>query len=361
MEPVLRHGRSIWDQALLPADEFLARAVAVRSLAHDVGAESLLLVGDPHEPANLSYLTNFPPTTKWAMLVLGPGEEAAMIAGLGGGRDHAYIRSVSTVHDLYYFTDPGAGISELLESWGVTSGPVAVAGLATRLPLSDYAKITGALASVDLVDIGDAYDRLRRHKRPREIAVMKKGHGVLAAACAKGRVVYARSGDAGHAICAVETEARRMGCHDVRSFVSDGHGSLGPYRGGSLRRPTPTSFVFAGEYLGYWSQISFTVPWGSITKGADPRPALARAIANLGLTAVPDGSSLLAGPSNESEPGRVAVKSIGLSLEESWSEPILGDVVVVTAWSDSDGCAVLASEEVVLGNRGPTPLEEVEP
>jgi Xaa-Pro aminopeptidase len=275
MRPVLRHGRSVWDQSELPLDEFQARAERLDALLRQKAARAAVIVGGGDQYANLAYLTNFVPGHRWATLVHCPGEEPMMLYGLGGGRDLPYVRSVCRVADVRYAPSLGEAIAGFLDDRGVRAGTVATAGLDTCWPVAIHRGAVDALRRYRLVPIDGELADLRRVKRPRELRLIRRAQRVVERARMAAVDAFTRGQSNAACAAAAERAARLAGAHDVRTLANVANaGELRPYAGADDRRHAHLVCYLAVEIAGYWADGGFTYPSRIAPAAGDLRAAL---------------------------------------------------------------------------------------
>ena len=168
MEPVLKRGYSSWDRAVLPEDEFALRADGVRAALERARLNALVVVnysllGVMVDYADIAYLAGL--QSGGALLVPRSGE--AVFVSFGGGRELAFMRSLTPLTLV-----PGSGkafevLRAELEARGVPKGRIAaagVAGLAASVagrvrdalggysPVETFRRLDGEVAGCDLVN-----------------------------------------------------------------------------------------------------------------------------------------------------------------------------------------------------------------
>lgn len=369
MHAVLTRGRCAWDQRLLPIDEYVDRLRHLERATLQKRARAVVVVGSAREPAGLTYLANYMPPSAPAVLVAVPGAEPTLFAGLGGGRDHPFIRSICWVNDLRYHPRLGQGVAEVLAERGVDGGSLLTVGARRAMATGSYRAFAEDLEAYELLQADEEFNRLRRRKRPRELRVMREAAGILAAA-KLAAVRAARSGkDPFGAVAEADRVARLGGCHDFRALICGADGSLQPYQGGqgSLAEADSSRALvayLAAEYLGYWADTSVTQPWTGVDRSIDPRPTLEAVCGAIrpGISRAPADGRDLANLLSE-HAGEVTVNGIGLELDESplvtpdMAEEIApGDVLSVHVRTANGAGTAWASRELVVTDDGCSPL-----
>ncbi len=281
MRPAIEHGRMTWDRRILPADEFDERRLAVDQLTAAAGLRALIGFDDAPTPGLVSYLTNY--RGGLASVIAVPSVPATMLAGLGGGRDHPFIKSVSCVSDVRWFPALGDGVRTVLAEHGVDGGPIGLAGVAESLTEKASDQLLRSLDGFDVRHLDGEVASIRRRKSPRELVVLRRctsiadqAGSVVTSALHDGRSLH-------DSLVAGERSARMQGCHDVRILASARYGELAPWPSAGPRQSTwPDGWVtvyLAVEYLGYWGETGFTVTrpdMAAVRPVPDAQPVLDR-------------------------------------------------------------------------------------
>lgn len=360
-EPVLRRGRSTFDSALLPVDEFQQRlAIALRHVG-ELGADALVVIADAHDPSPLTYLTNFIPTTTPALLFASPKVPPVILAGKGGARDNEYVQSVTWIDEVRYYPTVGEGVLALIEEAGGTATALATVGFDDACRVDIGRNLYTSLATFKLFPWDDQYEGIRRTKRPREVALLAKSYAIARAA--RDAAVQGFLGGASQrdALIAAEHLGRVAGCHDVRSLIVDPRGypsslsEVGSYATKSL------SAAIAVEYLGYWGFSAFSTTRDPASKDA----GIVMDWEELSSAGV-DSLGEFDGPVEflESDAGRL-VSGIGYSLSEGREigreyGPLEGEIVNIVAWRRRGAELRLDSREYRVMQSALMPLEDAE-
>jgi Xaa-Pro aminopeptidase len=147
-------------------EELAARRKRAGEVAKSAGCEALLVFGADRHGQTFRYLTSFEPMLgdMWLLLADPPQcfltfqwqiEEARRMSGIERWEGQF---------------DPVPLVVQAVRETGV--GCVGLAGLA-RLPVTAYHALERGLPQVELVDLGDAVDRLRRRKSPLEADALR--------------------------------------------------------------------------------------------------------------------------------------------------------------------------------------------
>ncbi len=271
MEPVLKRGYSSWDRDVLPEDEFALRVDALRAALRAAGLDALIvlnysLLGVMVDYADIAYVSGL--QSGGALLVTREGDP--VFVSFGGGRELAFMRSLTWLAIV-----PGAGkafdvLREQLHARGMTSGPVGIVG-AADLADSVAERIAQALGAYELRPFDASLRALRAVKRPREVLAARIALGLVEDAVAAGAAAFAAGGSNRDAMLEAERVARARKARDVRVLANMGGPDLRPWEGRLAGRHAPLRLWVAAQYQGYWAEAATTAP-------AAPNAAADRAV-----------------------------------------------------------------------------------
>ena len=368
MEPVMKHGRSTWDRAVLPPDEFEERRLAVDRAAEAMGVAAIVGFEDSSHPGLIGYLSNYLTAGALATLIYVPGGDATLLAGLGGGRDHPFIKGMSVVQDVRWFPQLGVGIAEVLEERGVSEGRIAVAGSGECFNKARADGVFAAFERYGVVTFDDALDTLRRNKRERELSVMRTTRAILVEARSALLASLQETGDVHDALVAAELVTKLRGCRDFRALVLAQNGSLRPRpdggAGGASWSNDPFTAYLAAEYLGYWADLGVSGPAQSETASLC---AQALDVAQASLRAGSTGASLASALSDQlgAAVDRVTLEATGMGLslvevpnlsDDASAFAREGDLICLRAWARDGRVLTVATRQVLVEEQGSTPL-----
>jgi Xaa-Pro aminopeptidase len=361
MDPVIRVGRAAWDQRLLPRDEFAARLDAAVAVARKAGTEALVVFANAARAECLTYLTNFAPTARWAALLVVPGREPALLAGLGGRREERYQRTVSCVNELVHAPLSGQTIMRALADRGVATGRLAVAGL-DFLPARPATDIAASLRDFELVTIDAELAQLWQRTSHRELALLAAAAAILQEAKQQAVRAFSATRSPSVAAAAADRVGRLRGCRDVRILIGGQHGAFRPYEGVTDEKPADLLVAYvAVDWLGYWAELAFTYPQSVLSGDADLRAALSRVAEAAWPGARP--AELRGGFTT----GELHVRGLGLSITElpddetRWTELRAGDAISLLAVGRYEGRMTLASSLIAVGESGSCSLQSWRP
>lgn len=368
MEPVMKHGRTSWDRALMPLDEFEERRLEVEQAAEE--ASAVVGFANSSHPGLVGYLSNYLTAGALATLICVPGKDPTLVAGLGGGRDHPFIKGTTPVQDVRWFPRLGTGIASVLAEQGVAGGRVAVTGIDECFSRTRADDVLAALADYEVVSFETAFEGLRRKKRERELLAMRAGREILGEAGSVFSASMRATGDVHGALVAAERAAKLLGCRDFRALALAGDGSLRPWaEGGAGPRSWSVdhfAVYLAAEYLGYWSDLGVSGPDRSALSTLCAR---ALDVAHGALRAGSSKAMLRTALHDQlgAASDHVSLEATGIGMELT-EAPLLseddaavaleGDLVCLRVGVREGRALAVATRQVLVGTERCTPLEE---
>lgn len=273
MHPTLLVGPYDWQPEQLPKSEFRERIEALwRKIAT---CSAVVVYGDSRNHAELAYLSNFAPKLGPAlMLIPREGEPVLLVSGAPNMLPAA--RQLTWVENLQPLRDAGKAIIQ----WTSESGVLGRTSSAPRLGLiagenmrsAFYRSLSEAFSAGNpLVDETSAVRTLVRHKRPRELAVIREACSILTAATDALREAKRSGAGVTTAVLEAERVANQSGAQDVRTLFSlDGGRTLRPFEEPVDDRVDPLQTYMAVRRAGYWVEAF-------VTLAASQHPALRKA------------------------------------------------------------------------------------
>ncbi|MGE5304479.1 MAG: M24 family metallopeptidase [Alphaproteobacteria bacterium] len=275
MHSTLLIGPYDWEAERLPQDEFRERIEDLRAQIAGEGLAATVIYGDSRNHAELGYLSNFVPKLGPAfMFIPREGEPRLLVSGapnmLPAARRLTWIEKVEPLRD--------AGKTVL--QWINESAPAGESAARRRVALIGGDAMRAALYRPFIeafgpdsgpVDVTWLLRALMRHKRSRELALMREACAVLAAA----KNALAEAARFGVSVTAVILEAERAAYHsgaqDVRTLFSvDGGKTLRPFEAPVDMAVDPLQAYIALRYAGYWVE-------GFVFVARSPHPAWTQA------------------------------------------------------------------------------------
>lgn len=262
MRTAIQHGLSIWDRGHLPADEFEDRLRALDVIREAHNCVAILGLDDAASPGLAAYATNYRGGP--AMLVCARDGASILFAGFGGGRDLPYIKTICCADDVRSYHTAISSIAATLQGIGCAEGRIGVIGAREVLPLPQLSKLNLELSHYEMIDLDQRFEDLRRNKRPREISAIRSGAAILQRARAVFEDRLVRGSSLHHSLVEAERAILVDGARDVRILVAAPDGSLRPWpplvaHGADTWADGWATVYFAAEYLGYWSDLGFSV------------------------------------------------------------------------------------------------------
>lgn len=272
LAPVLVHGRAVWDLAYLPVDEFEERLRAFRAVLADSGVEAAVIAASSGRYANISYFTGYRATIRHGVLLVHRRFPAVLFAGLGGSRGFDHIRAISWIEDVRHYADQGEGARTVLAEWGLTEGPIGVAGFDGDVPVGVADEITAGLEGFELRRLDGELFALRRRKDARQISLLARSAGIAARARQAAVAEFIRSASPYKAAISAELTARVEGVCEFRVLANlSEDGALRPLGASEGSLAQHLTMHIGLETSGYWAETTFGFP-----QREDDSAALAR-------------------------------------------------------------------------------------
>ena len=227
--------------------EFEDRLTRVQHLMEESSLDGLLLTTEPDVRYFSGFLTRFweSPTRPWFLFVPDKGKPIAVIPEIG-----APLMEATWVDDIRTWSSPNPddeGISLLVEllhsrsTIGLPMGPETT----LRMPLADYEKLRGKLASTEFVDATDLIARTRMIKSEAEIDKIRHICGIASDAFDRVPDLVGAGMPLIEVFRAFKIELLELGADDVPYLV--GASSPGGY--GDVISPPGDSPVENGDLL----------------------------------------------------------------------------------------------------------------
>ena len=257
MHNVVKRGRTAWDRALLPEDEYGERVRLVREAMAREGIDALVGVGHTASYGSLTYLTGNVPPLGWMAVVLGRESGPCLVTG-GGSRDLPFLSTQTWISDIRpsasLFTGPAEVVAHAVGEMVGFGGTIALAGARENLGVEAYRELLAALPGRALAD-GDALlAALRAVKRPRERVAARRALEIARAAVDAALDAWEAGAPNAIALLVAEREARLRGARDARVLGTLTGPWLEPVEDVSEERLSHLALTCAVECVGYWGQ-----------------------------------------------------------------------------------------------------------
>jgi Xaa-Pro aminopeptidase len=267
MHPSIMLGSYVWAQDRLPQDEFGLRLDGLRAVMDRHGWAAVLVYGDAREHAALAYFSNFIPRMRWGMALLPCTGDARLLCSMST-RDLPAMRTMTWIADVMSGWEWDKAFGPWFERCkGEKTVELGTVGFDLMAPaLHDSARRSlGERFTLQRAD--DILAAASRHKRPRELTMMRASCKVLEAAARTFAESWRNKPVPENAALDVERVARSLAAQDVRTLVSlDGGRTLVPYQGRFEEKAVPLVGYIAVKVAGYWADLFVTVP----ERGATP-------------------------------------------------------------------------------------------
>ncbi len=271
--PILRHGLTLWDKALLPESEVANRLQRVRAMMASRGLDALIVYSDMARGGDVAYLTNFQSfDARMPGLVLVTPEHLDAIFKVTS-RDLTYISKYVwvTPHSVDFLSGSLADkLADIAAERGLKRAGVKV-GFAggTFAPAALRQGVADLFADGELLPADAIFAHLRRDKSTAERVLLRlaaaKGESVMAELASRLTPGMSEAQLAARA----DYLARKVGAQDVDVLLhvaSAGNGAWPrghfPFRPAGERALPATGSVglyVALQYHGYWVELSQSV------------------------------------------------------------------------------------------------------
>ena len=327
--PILRHGLTLWDKALLPEAEVASRLRRVRAMMASRGLDALVVYSDMARGGDVAFLTNFHSfDARMPGLVLVTPEHLDAIFKVTG-RDLTYIAKYVwvTPQSVDFLSGSLADkLADIAAERGLKRAGIRV-GFAGGgfAPATLRQGVADLFAEGEVLSIDAMFAHLRRDKSTAERVLLRlaaaKGESVMAELAS--RLVPGMS--EAQLVARVDYLARKAGAQDVDVLLHVASASNGtwphghfPFRPAGERALPGTGAVglyVALQYHGYWIELSQSV-FLNAPRSADVEThqlALA-AFDELGSRTLRPGAIASASPASEGT--AIWVHGIGLDRSE---------------------------------------------
>jgi Xaa-Pro aminopeptidase len=368
MTNVLKKGRTVWDSALLPIDEYVERTRVLREAMARDGLDVLVSLGHATRPGNFAYLSGYVPPLGWMGTVLGTeqdAEQGPMLVSGGGPRETPFVKTQTWIEDLRtsrsLFMGPAEVVAAAVGEIAEAGARVGVAGAHDALNIATRDELTEVLSAYATVEADELMASIRALKRPREIIALRQATQIARGAVEAGVERFAAGDSAAEAGLATERAARIAGCRDVRVLCDLGNGELAPVEELSPERGERFTIYCAVEHLSYWGQA---------TLSSAPSPLASAAIEAMLVAAVAGtDSGAVASAAISAMPERAAGVALsyglggGIGLDPSERPEITaaggttlapGMVLGLQVIAPEDGGLGSAAETILVTEDGPT-------
>jgi Xaa-Pro aminopeptidase len=277
LHTVLNRGRSTWDRALVPAEEFRGRLQAVREIMREERLDLLLVYGDSASFGHLAYLTHFIPKNRGALAAIPLAGEPALVVQ-EPSRNNPFSKTLTWVEEVHSVGELASGVETALRARGLAPKRLGLAGVEEQLPIREWEKISAVLGSAELRNVTASLARLRWQKSAAEERALRRAAALLSASLEALRGAI-RAGAREYEVTAVaDREARRRGAEDCALLVarsSTPEIGLRPAGGARLESGEVLLVSAAASYQRYWVELGRGFPIGAVPEAA--REACARA------------------------------------------------------------------------------------
>ena len=260
LHTVLNRGRSVWDRARLPEDEFRRRLGAVRAGMKERGVDLLLVYGDSWKYGNLAYVSHFIPKNRGALAVIPMEGEPALVIQ-EPSRNNPFSSTLTWIQEVHSVGKFAQGVSEAIKARDLKPKRLGVVSVEEQLNIREWRELGKLFEGVERRDLGDHFNTLRRVKTEVELTLLRQTIRILEEALA----LFRKSGSPGqkeYEIAAeIERAARRQGVEDFRLLLArSGQPEIGlrPAGDSPLKKGEAILVLVAASYQRYWAELGQT-------------------------------------------------------------------------------------------------------
>ena len=274
MHPTLLVGPYDWQPERLAQSEFLDRIRALWNKISDPSCLAVIVYGDSHDHAELTYLSNFVPKLGPAVLFV-PREGEPKLLVSGAPNMLVAAKRLTWIEGVEPLRDAGKTIvrwlSDVIDSNPGTSGRRAalIGGYMRSALHKQFIESFGHANS--FLDATPLLQAIMRRKSPRELGFIREGCAILDAATKA--LAQAKRAGAGVTASVLEAEraAYHLGAQDVRTLFSIDRGrTLRPFEQAIDSTVDPLQAYVAVRLVGYWVE-------GFVSLAASEHPVLVKA------------------------------------------------------------------------------------
>lgn len=341
LHTVLNRGRSLWDQARLPKEEFGRRLGRLREGMKERRVDLLLVYGDSWRFGHLAFVSHFMPKNRGALAIIPLEGEPALVVQ-EPGRNNPFSKTLTWIDEVRSVGRFAQGLGAALEARSLKPRKVGLVAVREQLNIREWGELVKALDGAELCDGADLLIALRLVKSAVEIALLRETSRILDAALALFSK-EARPGRKEYEIfAALDREARRQGAEDFRLLLArSGAPEIGlrPAGDASLEEGEAILVLVAASHQRYWAELGQTFCLGRPPDRMVKTHALAADLFRQLVGQIRPGVSPAAAAGwLRDVPSPAARESLG-------------------AYGLGNGVGLDFTEEPYLGNEGPSPIQ----
>ena len=260
LHTVLNRGRSVWDRARLPQDEFRSRLNAVRAGMKERDVDLLLVYGDSWKYGNLAYVSHFIPKNRGALAVV-PIEGDPALVIQEPSRNNPFSSTLTWIREVHSVGKFAQGVSEAIKVRGLKPKRLGVVSVEEQLNIREWLELGKLFEGVERRDLGDHFNTLRRVKSDVELSLLRQTIRILEEALAVLRKSGARGQKEYEIAAEIERAARRQGVEDFRLLLArSGQPEIGlrPAGDSPLKEGEAILVLVAACYQRYWAELGQT-------------------------------------------------------------------------------------------------------
>jgi Xaa-Pro aminopeptidase len=257
LQPTLRLGRDVWDQAAMPVDEFRGRADRLRGAMAERGIDALLLYGSNlNGCGHPTYVANYIVKLPFAALVVLPREGDAALIFQGATRGRSAAQATTWIEDVRPCWNMAETCLAALAERGLTRARIGLAAMPRLVPHGEWARLVAGLADSTLVDAEDFVDHQRAIKSGREIAQIRRASNIVRRGL-ESLAQRAPSAGEWRVVADLIREARMQAAEDVRVMIARTNGAEWAFRpvdNVEFGEGDTVGVLLAASWERYWSE-----------------------------------------------------------------------------------------------------------
>ncbi|MFQ5852851.1 MAG: M24 family metallopeptidase [Candidatus Binatia bacterium] len=280
LHTVLNRGCSIWDQSLVPTEEFQNRLEQIRKGMEERSLELMLVYGDSWKLGNLAYVSHFMPKNRGALALIPRTGDPALVVQ-EPSRNNPFSRTLTWFGDVVSVGGFMQGLAQVLRARGLQPKRVGLATVEEQLGAKQWGGLIKGLEGVEMVNCGDLIGSLRRTKSSREAALVKRSAEILTDAFSLLRKEMKEHRKEYEIMALAERVARGQGAEDFRFLVarsSQPEIGLRPVSHSEIAKGEGLLVSMAMSYQRYWAELGQTYFLGKPVKDAIESHELAKKV-----------------------------------------------------------------------------------
>jgi Xaa-Pro dipeptidase len=228
LQPTLRLGRDVWDRAMMPIEEFTARADRLRAGMSRRGLDAMLLFGSGLDGCgHPTYVSNYIVKLPFTALVVLPRDGDPALIFEGATRGRAAAQATTWIEDVRPCWNMAGTCLAVLTDRQLLNATIGLAAMPRLVPHAEWKGLVAGLPHAGFVDAEDLVWECRTYKSAREARQVERASAIVRLA-----LDSAASSPATEMSLAAQLfrEARMQGAEDIRMMLAPLHDSEWAFR-----------------------------------------------------------------------------------------------------------------------------------